>query len=58
MHADQVQHAELPEHSRSREAVRATPLHLVTMDEEVAHAVIDVVIDRPIVGVSPVEGRV
>ena len=35
MHADEVQDAKLPEHDLGWEALRASPLHLATMDEEV-----------------------
>ncbi len=52
VHADEVQHAKLPEHDLGREAPRSAPLHLATMDEEVAHAVVDMVVDRP-VGLQP-----
>ncbi len=48
VHADEVQDAKLPEHNLGWEALRASPLNLATMDEEVADAVVGIVVDRPV----------
>src|SRR5437763_4566421 len=44
----QSQHAQIPEHTRVRESGSAARSHLVTVSQEVPHALIDVVIDRSI----------
>jgi len=46
MHADEGQDAKVPEHDLGWKTLRAPPLHLATMDEEVADAVVDIVVDR------------
>ncbi len=45
-HADEVQDAKLPEHDLGWQAPRASPLHLATIDEGVAHTDVDIVVDR------------
>ena len=48
MHASEVQHAEFSEDSVVGEPLRAATLHLVPPDEEVSHAIVDVIVDRAV----------
>ena len=48
MHASEVQHPEFSEDGLTGEASRATTLHLVPLDEEVSHAIMDVLVDRAV----------
>ena len=48
MHASKTQHAHIPVDNAIGDRVHAAPLQLVPLDEEVAHSLIDVVINRPV----------
>lgn len=41
-------HSEFPEHPFAREVTATEALHLVPLDEEVTHMVVDMVVDRPV----------
>ena len=48
MHASKVDDAEVPEDIVTGEPSCSPSLHLVPLDEEVAHAIADMVVDGPI----------
>ncbi len=48
MNPAQPKHAEIPEHGPSREPRGAARRHLVTPDQRMPHALIDVIVDRSI----------
>ena len=48
MNPAQPKHAEIPEHGPSREPRGAARRHLVTPDQKMPHALIDVIVDRSI----------
>jgi hypothetical protein len=48
VHASEVQHAKFSEDSVVGESLRAATLHFVPPDEEVSHAIVDVIIDRAV----------